>query len=172
MAHGKSRDRVSATATPQPSIRTNVRIETEPGYQMRDALSIARDIMSRRSDIDSSINNTRSTAWQNHLDRVARMATEDLRHEDPSHSYQTYRREDGRQANVVGRQIHTPEMQRQRMPDRLRLEFADSKGVLVCQRRSTRRSVLFSLRKIGKGSGGRKKARWTDKSYIVCKKRG
>lgn len=79
-------------------------------------------------------------------------------------------------ADTVYRDVRTSRMRRLGMPPYARLEFRDdARRIIVCLRRHRRREVLFSLGRIGRGLGrGRKRlkrARWTDASYITCKKR-
>lgn len=50
-----------------------------------------------------------------------------------------------------------------------KISYVNDKRVYVCQRRKTRREVLFASRKAGKGRGFSKKKRWTDTSFISCK---
>lgn len=105
---------------------------------------------------------------------IRNLMTEDLRHEarfrQQNLPLQTYRREDGGTAHVVGREIDTPRMRKQRLFPRLRYEFQDPDRTLVCQRRKARRAVIFAMRKAGKAGKRNRKARWTDKSYISCRK--
>ena len=99
---------------------------------------------------------------------------EDLRHERPIPNstkvrQKEYRRDDGTLAG------YGPVLVRSRMPSvspRLRVTFYRPERVLVCQRRQTRRRVLFALSQ-GRGAGRPKvwrRARWTAKSYISCKR--
>lgn len=102
------------------------------------------------------------------------LMTEDLRREKRFLSEnlptQTYRRETGSPAPVVGREVHTDKMRKQGLPSRLRFEFEDPKRTLVCIRRKARRAAIFAMRRAGKGGRKNRKARWTDKSYITCRK--
>lgn len=80
-----------------------------------------------------------------------------------------YRRDDGTLAG------YGPVLVRSRVPSvspRLRVAFYRPQRVLVCQRRQTRRRVLFALSK-DRGTGRPKvwrRARWTAKSYVSCKR--
>lgn len=47
--------------------------------------------------------------------------------------------------------------------------FSQPRQTIVCVRRKTRRSVLFALSRIGRGSGPFRRARWSESSYIRCK---
>ena len=101
-------------------------------------------------------------------------AIEDLRHERPIPNSTKVRQKEYRCDNgtVAG---YGPALVRSRMPSmppRLRVAFYRPERVLVCQRRQARRRVLFALSQ-GRGAGRpkvRRKARWTDKSYVSCKR--
>ena len=135
------------------------------GQQMRDPFSDRSRSLARRFADES---------FTRHLHTLRNLQIEDLRHE---HKFQrqnlpaqTYRRVDGSPALIDGRQVDTNKMRQQGMPSRLRFEFRDPRGTLVCVRRKTRRAVIFALRKAGKGGKRNRKAQWTDKSYVVCGK--
>lgn len=132
--------------------------------QMRDPLSDRSRSLARRSVTDP----------YQAMRTIRNLMTEDLRREkrhiDSNLPIQTYRRSDGGQAHVIGREVDTPDMRSKGMPSRLRYEFQDSRRTLVCIRRKVRRSVIFALRKAGKGGKRNRRARWTDKSYISCRK--
>ena len=101
-------------------------------------------------------------------------AIEDLRHVEPRPNStkvqsQRYKRDDGTLAGFGP--VHV----RSRMlPVRtqVRLSFHQPERTLVCVRRQARRRVLHALQKIGRGRGAQKpkRARWTAKSYIRCKR--
>lgn len=101
-------------------------------------------------------------------------AIEDLRHAEPRPNSskiqsQRYHRDDGTLAGFGP--VHV----RSRMlPVRaqVRLSFHRPERTVVCIRRQTRRRVLHALQKIGRGRGAKKpkRARWTAKSYIRCKR--
>lgn len=143
--------------------------ETQPrsidtGQQMRDAFRVARADQARRF-VEASL-----------ASRLARLETEDLRrnrYERKEIPVETYRREDGRTALVTAQQVRNPKLLRQGLPEQVRYVFRDPRGTIVCQRRRIRRSVIFALRlsRKGKGSVPRfRPARWTEKSYIVCRR--
>lgn len=69
------------------------------------------------------------------------------------------------------RQIRRPERQVSRSALSVPVHdyFQDPKRVLVCIRRHDRRSVLFALRKAGKGKRVSRERKYTDKSYVRCK---
>ena len=140
-------------------------IDTEK--QMRDPFLDRSRLLARRS-VASLLRPPRP------LRTFRNLMTEDLRREkkhiESNFPTQTYRREDGSQAVIVGRQVDTPRMRKQRMPSRLRYEFSDPDRTLVCQRRKTRRAAIFAMQRAGKGGKRNRRARWTDKSYIVCQK--
>lgn len=47
--------------------------------------------------------------------------------------------------------------------------FTSPKKVLICVRRQQRREVLHALRETGRGSGGQKRAKWSEYSSVRCK---
>lgn len=55
------------------------------------------------------------------------------------------------------------------MPSGMHDTFQQPERVSVCVRRKVRKRVLFALQKTGKGSGAKRTARWTAKSFIRCK---
>lgn len=55
------------------------------------------------------------------------------------------------------------------LPEAVRLQFRLPRSAVVCYRRQLRRSVLFSLHKTGRGAR-KKKASWSEHSYIQCRK--
>ena len=113
-------------------------------------------------------------AFTRHLQTLRNLQTEDLRHEHKFQAEnfpaQTYRRVDGGQAVIDGRQVDTNKMRQQGVPPRLRFEFRDPRRTLVCVRRKARRRVIFALRKAGKAGKRNRKAQWTDKSYVTCRR--
>nr|DAJ57223.1 MAG TPA: hypothetical protein [Microviridae sp.] len=145
---------------PSPSETQPRSIDT--GQQMRDALRVARADQARRF-VEASL-----------AARLARLETEDLRrnrYERKELVHPRYLREDGKAALVEQRlRERQTGLQGERLPPLLRAEFRDPQETLVCVRRRARRSVLFALRKVGKGSGRKRKARWSDHSYIVCRR--
>lgn len=151
----QKRDRSSYTPSPSGGLLRS---------QMRAPLLERSRLLARRSVRDSILS----------MDAVRRLQVEDLRREkrhiESNFQTQTYRREDGSQAPVVGREVYTHNMRKQRMSPRLRFDFQDPDRTLVCQRRKIRRAVVFAMRKAGKRGRGNRKARWTSKSYISCGK--
>ena len=113
-------------------------------------------------------------SFTRHLQTLRNLQIEDLRHEKKFLSEnlpaQPYRRVDGGPAHVVGREVCSPAMRQQRLPPRLRYEFTDPRRTFVCVRRKNRRRVIFALRKAGKAGKRNRKAQWTEKSRIVCRK--
>jgi hypothetical protein len=145
---------------PSPSETQPRSIDT--GRQMRDAFRVARADQARRF-VEASL-----------ASRLARLETEDLRrnrYERKELVHPRYLREDGKAALVEQRlRERQLGLQGKRLSPLLRAEFRDPQETLVCVRRRARRSVLFALRKVGKGSGRKRKARWSDHSYIVCRR--
>ena len=133
---------------------------------MRDAFRVARADQARRF-VEASI-----------ASRLARrrLEIEDLRrnrYERKEISRPTYRRADGSPAPVVVGQVRNAKLLHQGLPPQVRYTFRDSRGTIVCQRRQIRRRVIFALQlsRKGKGSGRPfRPARWTEKSYIVCRR--
>ena len=164
MARRKRRDepRRVSSSLPSPSETQPRSIDT--GQQMRDAFRVARADQARRF-VEASI-----------ASRLARrrLEIEDLRrnrYERKEIVHPRYAREDGKTAVVAQRvRERAPDLQGRRLPPLLRAEFLSPRDTLVCVRRRARKAVLFALRKIGKGSGRKRKARWTEKSYIVCRR--
>lgn len=139
-----------------------VKISRTP--QMRDVLNIARASRARRFGVDF-FNRTSVRTLRN-------LAVEDLRrrdHENISDPHPTYKLQDGNPAQIERREIHTDKMRLQGMPSQVRDAFRDADRVMVCQRRKARRRVVFAMQRAGKGGKGNRRARWTDKSRIVCK---
>lgn len=145
---------------PSPSQRPELRHRTTDARSLLDRSRL----LARRSVRESLLS---PRAFRN-------LMTEDLRREKRFLSEnlptQTYRRETGSPAPVVGREVHTDKMRKQGLPSRLRYEFEDPKRTLVCIRRKARRAAIFAMRRAGKGGRKNRKARWTDKSYITCRK--
>jgi hypothetical protein len=135
------------------------------GQQMRDPfLDRSRSLARRFAD----------ESFTRHLQTLRNLQTEDLRREHKFRNEnlpaQTYRRVDGSSALVDGVQVDTNKMRQQGLSPRLRFEFRDSSRTLVCVRRKTRRAVIFALRKAGKNGKRNRKAQWTEKSRIVCRR--
>ena len=166
MARRKRRDDPRRVSSPLPSPSETQPRSIDTGQQMRDALRVARAEQARRF-AEASI-----------ASRLARrrLEIEDLRrnrYERKEISLPTYRREDGSSALVTGQQVRSPKLLRQGMPEQVRYVFRDSRGTIVCQRRQIRRRVIFALQlsRKGKGSGRRfRPARWSEQSYIVCRR--
>lgn len=166
MARRKRRDEPRRVSSPLPSPSETQPRSIDTGQQMRDALRVARAEQARRF-VEASI-----------ASRLARrrLEIEDLRrnrYERKEISRPTYRREDGGSALVTAQQVRNPKLLRQGLPEQLRYVFHDPRGTIVCQRRQIRRRVIFALQlsRKGKGSGSRfRPARWTEKSYIVCRR--
>lgn len=164
MARRKRRDEPRRVSSPLPSPSETQPRSIDTGQQMRDAFRVARADQARRF-VEASI-----------ASRLARrrLEIEDLRrnrYERKELVHPRYLREDGKAALVEQRlRERQLGLQGKRLPPLLRAEFRDPQETLVCVRRRARRSVLFALRKVGKGSGRKRKARWSDHSYIVCRR--
>lgn len=102
-------------------------------------------------------------------------AIEDLRHEEPRSNSskihtQRYHRDDGTLAGFGPCPVRS-----RVLPVRvqMRVSFHQPERTVVCHRRQTRRRILFALQAAGRGRKSPRvfrKARWTTKSYIRCKR--
>ncbi len=157
------RNRRETTKQSSPSTLSTLSRSIDTGKQMRDPLLDRSRSLARRSADEPF-----------HLETLRNLATEDLRRERlfqvDNLPAQIYRCKDGSQANVIGREVNSPAMRKQKLSPRLRYEFQDPGRTLVCTRRKARRRVIFALSKAGKGGARNRRARWTDKSYITCAK--
>lgn len=162
MAHGHNdrhhknaiRSEASTPRLSQDSVRPLATVQ-----QMRDPLGVARDIMARRF----------AEEYQQSIRARARLEIEDLRHGYPDNSSRSYRRADGSQAYVVRQDVRKLAV-RGTVPAQMRVAFRSPQFALVCQRRRTRRAVIFALRRAGKGGSRNRKARWSEHSEIVCRR--
>lgn len=138
--------------------------------QMRDSFLNRSRLLARRF-VRDFLDSHRFDLFR---DTLLNLATEDLRREkhhlENNFQDKIYRRTDGSKALADWREVHTPQMQKQGVPPRVRHEFKAPRRTLVCERRRTRRAVIFALRKAGKGGRKNRPARWTDKSHVVCRK--
>lgn len=102
---------------------------------------------------------------------------EDLRHDasnfvNDNQVGPVYRDTSGSVAETEWQHIRKSDMQGKRMQPQVRIAFRNPKNALVCVRRRVRRAVMFALRRTGKGGARRnRKAVWSDRSRIVCRKR-
>lgn len=101
-------------------------------------------------------------------------AIEDLRHAEPRPNStkiqsQRYHRDDGTVAGYGPRPVRSRVLP---MRTQMRVSFHQPERTVVCHRRKARRRVLHALQKIRRGRGTKKpkRARWTAKSYIRCKR--
>lgn len=101
-------------------------------------------------------------------------AIEDLRHVEPKPNSakiqaQRYKFDDGTPAGYGYVPVRTRVLP---MRAQMRVSFHQPEKTVVCHRRQARRRVLHALQKIGRGRGARKpkRAKWTTKSYIRCKR--
>lgn len=156
--HPKVRD------SPSPSRPTN----RDDRNEMRDAVDVARSTVERRFQEFQRA----QEIVRRRIVSLRRLETEDLRRHADEYRAQkgTYRSEDGRTAPVAYSDQRDGFLQRSGLPVQVRDEFTRPVTTLVCIRRRARRSVLFALRKIGKGSGKKRPARWSERSYIVCRR--
>lgn len=102
-------------------------------------------------------------------------AIEDLRHDEPRPNSskirtQRYHRDDGTLAGFGPRPVRSRVLP---MRVQMRVSFHQPERTVVCHRRQTRRRILFALQAAGRGRKSPRvfrKARWTTKSYIRCKR--
>lgn len=59
---------------------------------------------------------------------------------------------------------------RKNLPAQVRNEFQDVERALECSKRETRREVMFALHRTGKSGKGNRKAKWTWRSKLSCKR--
>ena len=145
-----------------PSPHRGRSIDTEK--QMRDAfLHRSRSLARRFADVPLHPLRTIRNLMMEDLRREKRFQAQNL----PT---QTYRCVDGSTALIDGVQVDSNKMRQQGVSPRLRFEFRDPHRTLVCTRRKARRAAIFAMRKAGKAGKRNRKARWTDKSYISCRK--
>lgn len=102
---------------------------------------------------------------------------EDLRHDASNFVNDNgigpvYRDKRGAVAETEWQHISKSDMQGKRLQPQVRIAFRNPKDALVCVRRRARRAVMFALRRTGKaGARNNRKAVWSDRSRIVCRKR-
>lgn len=101
---------------------------------------------------------------------------EDLRHDasdfvNDNQVGPVYRDTSGSVAETEWQYIRKSDMQGKNMQPQVRIAFRNPENALVCVRRRARRAVMFALRRTGKaGARNNRKALWSDRSRIVCKK--
>lgn len=130
--------------------------------QMRDRLFLRSLAPRRRGVLDSVL-----TAM---IRRPILREVEDLRHA-PARTRQVrsqgYKHSDGTHAGFGYVPVHSRMSQ---LPPRLRLSFHEPHKTVVCQRRKTRRRILFALSAVGRGARKKpRRAKWTAKSFIQCR---
>lgn len=145
---------------PQPSISPDRILHIE--NQMRGLLEAARAPRARRFVTPSKV--------QSRINEIIRS--------EVSHVQDVRRRSrnDKRLAREVQSQLpkrsplHHSELLQRNLPQQVRDILLDSERALECTRRETRREVLFSMRRTGKGGKNNRQAKWTANSYISCKR--
>ncbi len=149
-----------AISPSQPSIPPDRILNIEK--QMRGLLGAARAPRARRFVTPSKV--------QSRINEIIKS--------EVSHAQASGRRprNDKRLAREVQSQLpkrsplHHSELLQRNLPEQVRDILLDSERALECTRRETRREVLFSLRRTGKGGKKNRRAEWTDSSYISCKR--
>lgn len=149
-----------ATSPSQPSISPDRVLHIE--NQMRGLLEAARAPRARRFVTPSKVQA-----------RINELIKSEVSHVQASGRRP---RNDKRLAREVQSQLpkrsplHHSELLQRNLPEQVRDILLDSERALECTRRETRREVLFSLRRTGKGGKKNRRAKWTDNSYISCKR--
>lgn len=140
----------------------------DPLHSLTNLVGLLADSPTRDAKV---ITNRRLRSGFSHLNSIQ----DGRREQDISktHGSRRYLTTASTPAEVVRRDVSSSRMQRAGMPAQVRAEFRDPQRTIVCVRRRARKAALFALRKIGKGAGKKrlKRARWSDSSYITCKKR-
>nr|DAV66440.1 MAG TPA: hypothetical protein [Microviridae sp.] len=100
---------------------------------------------------------------------------EDLRHDNSpyldNNGIRTYRDTRGQIAATIWVPVRKFDVQGKELSPQMRHVFRDPSRAMVCVRRRSRRAVLFAMRKTGRSGARRnRKAVWSDKSRIVCRK--
>lgn len=150
----------SAISPSQPSISPDRALHIE--NQMRGLLEAARAPRARRFVTPSKVQS-----------RINEIIKSEVFHVQASGRRP---RNDKRLAREVQSQLpkrsplHHSELLQRNLPQQVRDILLDSERALECTRRETRREVLFSLRRTGKGGKKNRRAKWTDSSYISCKR--
>lgn len=169
--HHSKRSERSGVRVGQNPLQTTQDRSFDTENQMRDPLGIARPTLGRRFD------NRYLAERLGSLRALRNLEVEDLRrnrYENSQLATKTYRRVDGRPAQIRRQPVRLDQVQDWQKVQPVRDFFRDPKRVLVCIRRAIRRSVIFALQLSRKGKGGGKKfrkAKWTDSSYISCRRR-
>lgn len=102
---------------------------------------------------------------------------EDLRHDSSNFINDNgigpvYRDDRAQIAQTEWQYVSKSNMQGKRLQPQMRIAFRNPENTLVCIRRRARRAVMFALRRTGKAGARRnRKAVWSDRSRIVCRKR-
>ena len=153
----RKKDRLDSRVSSNPTSRRTL-------AQMRDLLGRSR-LLPRRFVKPESLRS------------IINRQIEDLRHDASNFVYDNqvgpvYRDTSGSVAETQWQHIRKSDMQGKRMQPQVRIAFRNPKDALVCVRRRARRAVMFALRRTGKaGARNNRKAVWSDRSRIICRKR-
>lgn len=145
---------------PQPSISPDRILHIE--NQMRGLLEAARAPRARRFVTPSKVQS-----------RINEIIKSEASHAQASgRQLRIHKRSSGEVQRIPsGRNpLHKSEVLRGNLPKQVRDILLDSERALECVRRETRREVLFSMRRTGKGGKNNRQAKWTANSYISCKR--
>ena len=149
-----------AISPSQPSISPDRVLHIE--NQMRGLLEAARAPRARRFVTPSKVQSRINEIIKSETSHVQEVRRRSRIHKRLSGTVQS----DSPQRNM----LHRSESLQRNLPSEVRDILLDSERALECTRRETRREVLFSLRRTGKNGKGNRKARWTEDSYISCKR--
>lgn len=145
---------------PQPPIHPDRILNIE--NQMRGLLDAARAPRARRFVTPSKVQSRINEIIKSETSHAQEVRRRPRIHKRSSGTVQS----DSPQRNM----LHRSELLQRNLPSEVRDILLDSERALECTRRETRREVLFSLRRTGKNGKGNRKARWTEDSYISCKR--
>lgn len=152
--------------------RSNSRVHLDSNSTSRRTLAQMRDPFPGRSRLLP-----RRFVKPESLRSIINRQIEDLRHDasnfvNDNQVGPAYRDTSGSVAATEWQHIRKSDMQGKSMQPQVRIVFRNPKNALVCVRRRARRAVMFALRRTGKaGARNNRKAVWSDRSRIVCKKR-
>lgn len=122
--------------------------------EMRDVDNVAPAVKAGRSPFDDQVRRKVHDL----------LSLEDRRRFDPRRSYRTLY---GSQARIVRKPLWS---YRDQKPLPEREQFARPRITVSCVRRHERRRVIFSLGRAGRGGRRNRPARWSDSSYVVCRR--
>lgn len=158
----KVENQVSPSLTPsKPSILPDPVLHIE--NQMRGLLKAARAPRARRFVIPSKVQSRINEIIRSEVEHAPIRRTKNHRSERDSRPVLG--------ADLSGRNpLHKSPVLQEKLPEPVRDVLLDSERALECTRRETRREIMFAMHRTGKGGKKNKQARWTEDSYISCKR--